>query len=445
MMENLLRVVEPLIKQGDFKRAAMILSQKHPRDVAFVLERLGKENMVRVFKYLPVEIQGDSLLYLDENYLDEILETLSEKDISELVGEMDVDDAVDLLTELTDEERSKVLSFVPPDERKDVEELLQYRKNTAGGLMTKEYIAFPGDITVKEAMERLKREEKGEETGVIYVVDEKGRLMGEVYLRTLLTSPPYTKLKEIVNVVPLVNVDMDQEDVVRVVEKHDVFSLPVVDEMNRLRGVITIDDILDVLEEEATEDILKLGGLGGAESIFAPPARDAFKRLPWLILNLITAFIAASVVGAFKDTISSFIYLAVFMPVVAGMGGNAGTQTLAMTVRSIALGEVTFQDVKKLLIKEFAVGIIIGLVIGLMTGVVAYFWVGKTIFGLLVLLALLGNMAVACIFGFIIPVVLKVLGQDPALASGVIVTTVTDVTGFFLLLGLATLMARFLI
>ena len=444
-MENLLRVVEPLVKHGDFKRAAIILSQRHPRDVAFVLERLGKENMVKVFRFLPLELQADALLYINENFLDEILKTLTEKDISELVGELDIDDAVDILTELKDEERSKVLSFVLPEERKEVEELLQYKENTAGGLMTTEYVAFPGEITVREALERLKAEEEGEETGIIYVLDERGKLMGEVYLRTLLTSDPETKLKEIVNTVPSVDVDTNQEDVVRVVEKYDVFSLPVVDKENKLRGVITIDDILDVLEEEATEDILKLGGLGGIESIFAPPARDAVKRLPWLILNLITAFIAASVVGAFKDTISSFIYLAVFMPIVAGMGGNAGTQTLAMTVRSIALGEVAFPDVRKLLLKEFAVGIIIGSVIGIVTGIVAYVWAGKAIFGILVFLALLGNMIIACIFGFVIPIILKALGQDPALASGVIVTTFTDVTGFFLLLGLATLMVRFLV
>lgn len=442
MSEKLVEIVEPLVEQGDYKRAALLLAHKHPRDVAFVLERLPKERLIKVFKLLPLELQADALLYLDENLLDSILKTLSHKDLSELVEELDVDDAADILSELSEDERMEVLSFVPQTERREVETLLKYKENTAGGIMTTDFVSMPSSATVGEALKILKK--KDIEVSSIYVVDERGHLLGEVYLRDLLRADPHTRLIELTREVPWVYVDQDQEEVVRMVEKYDVFSIPVVDRNKRLLGIVTVDDILDVLEEEISEDIYKLGGFGSVVSIFTPPIKSASKRLPWLLINLVTAFISASVVGFFRNTIESFVFLAMFMPVVAGMGGNGATQTLAMTVRSLALGEVTLRDVKRILLREIVVGIIIGVVVGLVTGMVAFIWIHNFFFGVLVFIALLGNMIIACMFGFLIPIVLKALGQDPALASGVIVTTFTDVTGFLLLLGIATLTARYL-
>ncbi len=438
--EKLYKITEELVKKGDYKRAALLLSQKHPEDVALVLDKLSEENRIKVFKYLPVELQADVLIRLDDESIDDVLKALSEKDISELVGEMDVDDAVDVLGELPDEERQKVLSYVSPKEREEVKELLRYPENTAGGLMTTEFLAYNGDITVEEALRKLKEEEKPDElSGIIYVVDKKGRLIGEVYLRDLLKSDPEKKLKEIAREVPSIPVMMDQEEVARLFEKYDVFYMPVVDNEGKLLGVITVDDILDVLEEEATEDIHRLSGWGEAESIFTPTLKMAARRLPWLLINLGTAFIAAAVVSIFKGTIAAFAYLAVFMPVIAGEGGNTGVQTIALVVRSLALGEIDFHDFKKLFMRELVVGLIVGSAVGFVSGLVAYIWVKNPYFGLLVFLGHVGNMVAGCIAGLVVPMVLKLLKQDPALASGVIVTTVTDVTGYFIFLGLATI------
>ncbi len=443
--EKLYRLTLELVKKKDYKRAALLLSQKHPEDVALILDKLDEEDRVRVFKYLPVELQADVLIRLDDESIDDVLKALSEKDISELVGEMDVDDAVDVLGELSDEERQRVLSYVPPEEREEVKELLRYPENSAGGLMTTEYIAYDADQTVEETLRRLKEEEKPDEvSSIIYVIDKKGRLLGEVYLRDLLRADPKTRLGDIVREVPSVPVDLDQEEVARLFEKYDVFSMPVVDDRGRLIGVITVDDILDVLEEEATEDIHRLSGWGEAESIYAPTLKMAQKRLPWLLINLVTAFVAASVVAIFKNTIAAFAYLAVFMPVIAGEGGNTGIQTIALVVRSLALGEIDFHDFKKLFFRELVVGLIVGSVVGLVSGLIAYFWVGNPYFGLLVFLGHVGNMVAGCIAGLTVPMVLKLLKQDPALASGVIVTTITDVTGYFIFLGLATIFMNYL-
>ena len=442
-IEKLTDIVSHFVDNGEWRRAATLLAQKHPEDVARVLEKIGKEDRTKVFKFLPFELQAEVLLCFDDDIINEMLKVLSHKDLGELVEEMDADDAADIVSELPEDERDKVLSYVPPEDREDVEKLLEYPENSAGGLMTTEYLAFPADKRISEVIDELKKLEEPE-SRLLYILDKDGRLLGMTTYRNLLLSDPDSTLEGIAEEVPSVSVLADQEDVIRAVEKYDLIEMPVVDEDGKLVGVITLDDIIDVVEEEASDDIYKLGGLGEVESIFSHPVKSARRRLPWLIMNLLTAFIAASVVGLFKDTISKIVYLAVFMPVVAGMGGNAGTQTIAMVVRSIALGEVTFKDVKRLLFKEIVVGILIGLAVGAVTSVVAYVWVGNPVFGLLVFIAMLGNMVVACIMGLLIPIILKFFGQDPALASGVIVTTFTDVTGYFLLLGLATLSVKYL-
>ncbi len=446
MEKKLFEITRKLLKTGDPRRAAAFLAQKHPEDVADVLERLDRETRIAVFKYLPIEMQAEVLLNFDENVLDDILDVLSDTDISGLVGELDVDDAVDLIQELEPDERDRVLSKVPETERREVEELLKYPENTAGGLMTTEFMAMDGEQTVGETLKRLKSGEEVQEglLSQIFVTDRDGKLKGVVPIGELLKAPEEKKLREMAKPTQSVPVTMDQEEVARLVEKYDLLSVPVVDENGRLVGVITIDDLIDVIEEEASEDIARFGGLGESESIFTPPHTAARHRLPWLLINLLTAFLAASVVNLFKSTVSAVVYLAVFMPIVAGMGGNAGTQALAVTIRSIALGEVMLSDVRKLLLKEIMVGVITGAVVGFVTGVIAYIWVGQWFFGVLVFVALLGNMIVACMMGFLIPVALKLLKMDPALASGVIVTTFTDVTGFMLLLGLATIFIRYL-
>lgn len=439
-LEKLFKFTESLVNQEDFKRAATLLAQKHPGEVAEVLRRLDHEGRLSVFKYLPIELQADTIIRLEEEVVDEIIEALSVKDLSELVEEMDVEDAADFLADFKQEEQKEVLSLVPLEERQGVEEILQYEKDTAGDLMSKTFLTFPEKSLVQEVLSRIQLE--AEETEHIFVVTEDGKLKGEVYLMDLIRAKGGEKLGPLTRGAFSVPGDMDQEEVVRLVKRYDLFAVAVVDSSERPVGVVNLDDLLEAVEEEASRDVFQISGLGEVSSLFASPFRAFKRRIPWLLFNLLTVSMAAFVVGLFKDTIASLIYLAVFMPVVAGVGGNAGTQTLAIAVRGLAQREIEFREVRRLLLRQIVIGIFLGGVVGLLTGGIAFFWVGNPFFGVLVFVALFGNVILACIVGLLIPILLRTFGQDPALGSGVLVTTVTDATGFALLLGLAALFLR---
>jgi magnesium transporter len=444
--ESLMRAVEILLQRGGIKRASTFLAQKHPEDVIDVLEHLEEEERIEVFRYLPVDLQAEVLIGIDDEIIEEFLEILSHRDLSQLLGRMDADDAADVLGGLTEEERESVLNLISPLTRRNLEELLKYPEDTAGGLMDPDVVGFQAKARVCDAIEALKKIEPEEElAGTVYVVDENGVFQGRVRVRDMLGADPETTIRDILRNALTVPPEADREEVIRVFQKYDIVSLPVVDESGRVLGIITHDDVLDALQEEATEDIDRLAGLGEVESMFTGPVRAAGRRLPWLFLNLFTVFLAAGVVRLFKGTIESFAYLAVFMPVIAGMGGNSGTQTLAVVVRSIALGDVRLQDVRKMLLRQVGVGLLIGAGVGLASGIIGFLWVGSPVFGLLVFAGHLGNMTIGCVAGLLVPVVLKLLNRDPALASGVFVTSISDVTGYFIFLGLAAVFLKYLI
>jgi magnesium transporter len=445
-LDTLLKASELLIERGGPKRASAFLAQKHHEDVAAVLEHLDREDRIEVFKYLPDDLRAEVLIAVDDEIIDEFIETLSHRDISQLVADMDADDAADILGELEEEERRSVLALIPLEERRDLEELLKYPEDTAGGLMDPDVVALKLSAKVMDAIDALKKLEPEEElAGTVYVVDDRETFHGRVRIRDLLGAEPASPIADLVLDAATIRPEADREDVVRVFEKYEIVSLPVIDENGRLLGIITHDDVLEAVQEEFSEDIDRLAGLGEVESLFSGPIRAAGKRLPWLFLNLFTVFLAAAVVHLFKGTIESFAYLAVFMPVIAGMGGNSGTQTLAVVVRSIALGDVRMGDVRRLLLRQVGVGLLIGVGVGLASGLVGFLWVGKPIFGLLVFAGHVGNMTIGCIAGLLVPVALKLLNRDPALASGVFVTSISDVTGYFIFLGLAAVFLKYLI
>ena len=313
--------------------------------------------------------------------------------------------------------------------------------------MAKEFIAIKEEMTIEESVEYLREKAPDSETPYyIYVLDNKGILKGVVSLRDIIVAERNTKIRDIMNEnVLCVPVDMDQEEVGRLFEKYGYMVIPVVDEHHVMCGIITFDDIIDVLNEETTEDIYLLGGLSEGETIDSSPFYAIRSRLPWLMINLVTAAMAASVVGAFEGTISKIVALATFMPIVTGMGGNAGTQTLTLIVRGIALDELNEKNTKQVLIKELIVGIVNGICLGIVVGIAAKLWVGKAVFGFIIGLAMVLNLIVAASAGYFVPVILKKLNIDPALASGVFVTTFTDVMGFFFFLGLATLFVEKLV
>ena len=310
--------------------------------------------------------------------------------------------------------------------------------------MNPHVFALAEDLTVGEAITALQTSRDVEMVFYLYIVDARGHLVGVTSLRRLLLVSPETPLKRIMTADPIsARVDMDQEEVARLVASYNLLAIPVVDEHNKLVGVITVDDVIDVIKDEATEDLYRLAGVSSDERVFTPASESFRKRMPWLIVNLATAFLAAAVVGVFESTISGWVALAVFMPIVAGMGGNAATQTLTVIVRGIALGELTWSNSKKALAKELLVGIANGLVVGSIAALVASVMNGDPRLGVILGLAMVVNLFVAGLAGTLIPLGLKALKIDPALASAVFITTFTDVAGFASFLGLATLFTRY--
>jgi magnesium transporter len=333
-----------------------------------------------------------------------------------------------------------------PKESGVVENLLEYDEQTAGRIMNPYVFALNEDMTVGEAITELQSNRDVEMVFYLYVVDERKHLVGVVSLRRLLLVSPETPLKRIMTAdLITARVDMDQEEVARQVAAYNLLAIPVVDQENKLVGIITVDDVIDVIKDEATEDIYRLAGVAGDERAFTPAWESLRKRLPWLGINLATAFLAASVVALFEGTISRITALAVFMPIVAGMGGNAATQTLTVIVRGIALGELTWSNSRKALVKEVGVGIGNGITLGLVAAAVVWITRGNPVLGMVLGAAMIINMFVAATAGTLIPLGLRAANVDPALASSVFITTLTDVFGFFSFLGLATVFASYLV
>ncbi len=423
------------------------LVQKHPADIADELEDLPEEAALKILRQLPREIEVDSLEEMEPTNSAELLGDLGIKEAALILERMAPDNAADLLEELTDQKQKALLEEMSIKASQVLSTLLAYPEDTAGTIMSPEVISLSKDMTAEEAIGELRRKaEKAETIYYVYVTDQDKRLLGVLSLRNLTLAPPNRKLEDILNPeVHTLQAGMDKEEVARLFDKYDYLTLPVVDDQNHLLGVVTVDDIIDVIQDEVTEDIHGMVGVSGEERVFSPWTFSFKKRLPWLYINLATAIAASLVVGAFESTIDKLTALAVFMPVVAGMGGNAGAQALAVTVRGLALGEIDPQEGKKALMKEVAVGSLNGIAIGVVVGILAYLWQGRFFLGIVAGIAMLLTLIMAGIAGVAIPLGLKALGQDPALASTIFLTTVTDIMGFFFFLGLAAVFINYLV
>jgi magnesium transporter len=410
-------------------------------DLADILAALDEDERVHVVRALPPEVSGEALVEMpEEAHAGVTLAALGSEEAAEIVDELDDDDAADLLGELPPHTQEQILQKLP--DRPEVERLLRYDEETAGGLMTTGLLTVLDSDTVGGALEDIRRQVEELELDDVYqafVVDGLHRLQGTIAFRTLVVNPSSRPIREVLDEpVAVASPDLDQEAVARLMAKYNLPSMAVVDSGGRLLGRITFDDVTDVVEAETTEDLLRFGGVSPNEEV-AGGWRDAVRsRLPWLVLNLFTALAAASVVYFFEDRIGRLALLAVFMPVVAGMGGNAGTQALAVTIRRIALGQVTPRGLSGVVLKEMSVGITNGCVAALLAGGVAGF-VGGPSFGVVVACAMVGNLFVAGFAGAFVPILLARVGVDPAVASSIFVTTFTDLCGFTLLLGLASL------
>lgn len=418
----------------------------HPADVLDLLHD-NEDDFFKILKRSPDWFIAAILEEEEDEEKYEILKKFSESEQKKILGEMSSDELTDLVGALDEEETRSVLKKINEEDRKDVYKLLSYEPDTAGGIMATEFVSIRENKTIEKTLKYLQKEAPDAESAYyLYVINKENVLKGVVSLRDIVCNDFDTKISEITNTnVISVPYYMDQEEVAIKFEKYGFMTMPVVDENNKILGIVTVDDIVEVMQEETTEDIHRLGGVDEEEKVDGS-LRDSIKsRLPWLIVNLITAILAASVVGAFEGIISQVVTLATFMPIVAGMGGNAGTQSLTIVVRGIALGELDKDNGMRIFIKELLVGLTTGIVIGAIIAVLGFMWERNFVFGIVIGLAMILNMMVATMSGFIVPVILKKLKVDPALASAVFVTTVTDVLGFFFFLGLATMFISYLI
>jgi magnesium transporter len=447
-IELILESVRRLLRMGATPNLINLLQKQHAADLAQIFAELPEKERHAAFNTLvekSPKLAMEAVSELGPEKGAQLLALRSAEDIARLTQEIASDDAVALIEQLPQDLRTVVLELIRPKPGGGVSELLEYEERTAGRLMNPNVFALAEDLTAGEAITALQNARDVEMVFYLYVVDERRHLVGVVSLRRLLLVPPDTPLKRIMTTdIYSARADTYQEDVAQMVASYNLLAVPVVDPENKLVGVITVDDVIDVIKDEATEDVFRLAGVSKEDGVLTPPQESIRRRLPWLGVNLVTAFLAASIVGLFSDTINQVVALAALMPIVAGMGGNAATQTLAVIVRGLALGELTWSNARQALIKEGLVGLGNGLALGLVAAIGAWAWQGRPVLGAVLAMAMIINMFIAAIAGTLIPLGLRALKVDPALASSVFITTLTDIFGFFSFLGLATIFLKYL-
>ncbi|MFV1988028.1 MAG: magnesium transporter [Gemmatimonadota bacterium] len=440
-LQNHLAEAHRLLSSGEAEGLIGWVEGLHGSDLADVVEHLeDEEDRLRLLELLPAGVASEALAEMEEEERPaELLAAMEPDRIAELVEELADDDAADLIGELDPAEQKRVLDVV--DDPEEIRELLEYDEESAGGIMTRELVSVRLDATAGEAIEQLRGlTDERKDFYTIFVVDAEERLQGVVTLQDLVfaaASRPMADMTE--DPAAVVPVDMDQEEVGRLLSRYNLASIGVVDVEGRLVGQITFDDVIDVVEAETTEDILRFASVSDEEQLRGTTLGAIRSRLPWLAVNFVTISMAAAVVWIYRETIEQAAVLAVIMPVIAGLGGNAGTQALAVTIRRIAISDETMSERWSVVRKELIVGVINGFVLGLLVAVASTLLPGSPpVLGLVVMIAMWGNLIVASTLGAFCPIVLERLGVDPAVASSVFVTTFTDLFGFLLLLGLAT-------
>jgi magnesium transporter len=435
------RILRRLLASGMNARAQRLLARMRPADRGPVLSGLTPPEIRTVIELLfQQERAASTLKELPPELLPQIFEAVGDERLAQILSRLELDDMVELFEWLDEERREPVLARLPEATRAELQRAELYPPDSAGRAMVTSFVVLQEEMTAEQAIARIR--EAGDDAEAIlylYVVDEKSRLRGVVPIRRLVAASPDRPCSELMVVDPIsVRANEDQEEVAQQVARYNLLAIPVVDDEDRILGVITVDDVIEVINEEATEDIYHLAGLSEEDRVFSPAHHAVRKRLPWMLLNLGATFTAAWVVGLFERTLEQIVALAFFMPVVAGMGGNGGIQSLTVVTRAIALGELEFSSGLRAVRKEVTVAIAIGLVTGVVSGVLAWLWQGSPWLGLALFGSMMATMAVAGILGAAIPLLLKALGQDPAVGSGVFVTTLTDIFGFAVFLGLGT-------
>jgi magnesium transporter len=414
----------------------------HPADLGPLLADLSPDEIRTVIDLLFRQHRAaETLKELPPELLPEVFDAVTDTRLAEMLGRLEIDDRLELVEALPEERRGEVISKLPPRARDELRKAELYPSSSAGRVMTTAFIALDEKMTAQEAIDSLRAaDDTNGEILYLYVIDEVRRLRGVVPIRRLVSAPPDSLCGDLSIEVPIsVQPEADQEEVARAVARYDLLAVPVTDVDGTMLGVITVDDVIDVITEEATEDIYNLAGLSEEDRVFTTAGLAIRKRLPWMIVNLGAVFALAGVVGLFQHTIEQMVALAFFLPVVAGMGGNGGIQTLTVITRGIALGEIEFSTGMRAMAKEIAVGLAIGTVTGFLSAGAAYLWHGSVMLGVVLFAAMVVTLMVASLLGAAVPLALKAIRQDPALGAGVIVTTLTDAVAFVTFLGTATL------
>ena len=444
VIHGLVQELERLMESSERQQALELFAVLHPVDQGEVLDGLPKEYSQSLLDELDANVVAEILEYLEPEESVEMIGDRTPADLAEVLALTGPDVAVDLLRQMPEEKQNETLEAMV--DSAEVTELLQYQDDTAGGLMTPDYPVVNEKTTTPNALDQLRLlGEDAEDINSVLVIDDDQRLVGSLSITRLALARSSAVVGDIMNRdINSVTAETDQEECAKVMQRYNLDLLPVLDSEGRLSGVIMDDDLVDVVVEEATEDMFRIASVGG-ERIAGPLTNSLRSRLPWLYINLATAFLAAVMVSLFETTITRVVALAVFLPVVASQGGIGGTQTVTLVVRSMALGEVPRRLGLRLLARELALGLIHGVALGIVVGIVAYLWKGNVTLGLVLGLAMLGNMLVAGMFGAGVPLLLRQLRMDPAVSSAVFVTTFTDVIGFVLFLGLAAIFVEHLV
>ena len=432
--------IEEALRGPNVEKAVEAVASVHPADRADLYERLEPELREAFLSLLSTEEMAELLEHLEEEVRGVVTAGMPRATLARVLDKSGHDVAVDVLRALSPAQMAGVLSAMGTAQ--EITPLLEHADESAGGLMTLGYVALHPEMTTQQAITFMRlRKPLADEAYYLYVLDGANHLQGVVNLRELLISEPNTPIVEVMTKDAItVEPGTDQEEVARLIQHYRLRALPVVDEDRVLRGIVTADDAMAVASEEATEDMYRMVGLLSDDSVYAPVMVSARRRLPWLAINLGAAFLAAAMVAVFEDTIAKAAALAVFMPVVAGQGGNSGIQSITIVVRALALGEIQPEDARRVLAKEVTIGLVKGLAFGVLIGAIAWAWQGAPAWGLVVGLALMLNMFVAGFLGATIPLGLRALNLDPAIASGIFLTAFTDVLGFLFLLGLGALL-----
>ena len=437
--EELLKKIQDQEVEPSINQIRRLLSGMHPSEVAHSIESLPPKERKFLWSLIDTQDEGEIIAELHDEIQQELISEISAEELITILGDLELDEIVDILQVLPDRKTENILSAMSMRDRKRIREALEYPEDSAGGLMNTDIISVRPKHNLEVVMRYLRAQrELPKNTDQIFVVSRENKFLGSLPISTIIVSDPNLNVRELMETEtqPLL-VDLNDKDVSRLFEQNDWVSAPVIDKESNLIGRITIDDVVDVIMEDADQNFLGMAGV--AEDTFAPPARAAKSRILWLSINLLTAFIASMTISLFQATIDQIVYLAILMPIVASMGGVAGTQTLTIMIRGLTLQQINHSNLQWLYKREIAVSIVNGILLSILVGGITYLWFKDIIIAILICVAMVVNLVFSAIAGIFIPIILRKFNQDPAIAGSVVVTTVTDVIGFFSFLGLATI------